>query len=304
MALHIRVTFANGDINHRWTIKDAEDLLLIKDNLSAHYQISTTIDASSISQYLPLGELKGSIVGVNEYAIITNINITTPYKYDETDAQNYYGLFTKIASNAYIEYVQFEGSFAIEYCEGQSIIGLVAAENNGKLINVGAKINTSNVNIEYGDFGGLVGINKGEIIQDFTLFEEENQTSLRTYTKAQLTNLGRYYYANLNPRIAVQMTGWTNVYYSANNTGNAIRIGGMVGYNKGLIQKIDSFVNSYNGYSNYMGYSLLKSQPSNLASITQLSSVWTGGLVGESNALEGGLIQGGYNQLNQQTSVS
>jgi len=317
LALHIKITFANGTLNHRFTLKDAEDIVMMKDNLSAHYKISTTIDVSTIINQLPLGELKGSIIGVNDYAIITNINIKNPIEVKEGSLTRlYYGLFTRISSSAFIEYVQFEGSFSVDYTKSvsylegdrniESNIGLLASENNGKLTNVGAKIKASNVNIQYGNFGGLVGLNNGEIIQDFTLFEDEDSNT-RTYTKAELTTLGRVLYKNASPIIGVQMTDFVNVNYLIENstpTFNPItRIGGLAGFNVGTIKKIDSNKKSFNGYSNYMSHILIKSQPSNLADIDQINNVFVGGLIGESgNETAAGIIIGGYNKVNETSS--
>lgn len=303
LALHITIKYSNGSIYHRFTIENVEDLVAMKDNLSAHYQISTTIDASTITNELPLGELKGSIVGVNEYAIITNLNIN-----NSTD-DNYYGLFSKIATGAYIEYVQFEGNFNVKYKAGESNVGLIAGENNGKLINVGAKIGLSNVNIQYGNFGGLVGTNNGEIIQDFTLFESNDSNTRTTpYESTIISDLksaGRYSYQNKTPLISVQMTDFVNVYYEVGNDSAFIaRIGGLVGYNSGLIKKVDSKKISVNGYLNYMSYALIKSQPSNdLVNVDRITRVFTGGLVGDAMISDNSNIISGFNIYDDKSSL-
>lgn len=283
LTLPIKVRFANGTIKNRFTIKDANDIIQIKDNLSAHYQINTTIDASNITSELPLGELKGSIVGVNEYASITNLKISQPKEIVDGEAvYNYYGLFTKLSADAYIEYVHFSGAFDIEYKAGISEIGLVVGENNGKLINVGANIGLSEINMQNGNFGGLVGSNYGEIIQDFTLFEDVDSNT-RSLKVGDLNNAGRYVYEGKNPIIVVQMTDFVNVYYEVgNDISKYNRIGGMVGYNEGIIKKIDSKKASFNGYSNYMSYALIKSQPSNIERLRSVARTYAGALVGES----------------------
>ena len=304
LALHIKIRFANGTLKNRFTIEDAQDLVAIKNNLSAHYQINTTIDVSAVLNQFPLGELKGSIVGTNEYAIITNLVVSTPYEVIGEENYNYYGLFTKIAEGAYLEYIQFNGAFAIDYKEGISNIGLIAAENNGKLINVGAQIGASKVNLQHGNFGGLVGINNGEIIQDFTLFEAADSVTRSTSVK-ELESAGRYSYANKTPIIGVQMTDFVNVYYLIENYNtDKTRIGGLVGFNEGLIKKIDSYKVSFNGYANYMAYSLIKAQPSNnIEDLRNVSNVYTGALVGEAYVSTDDMIIAGVNTLNEQSKL-
>ena len=299
-AVHIKVRFANGSKQHRFTIKDTQDLISIRENLSAHYQISTTIDVSNVSSQFPLGELTGSIVGTNEYAIITNIKISN-------SSSGYYGVFTKIADDAFIEYVQFVGCFDIQNDDGESIIGMVAGENNGQLINVGAKISSSNIDIRYGSFGGLVGVNNGEIIQDFTLFECICSET-RTKSQEKLIEEGRYTYQNKTPLITVQMTDYVNVYYYVGNEVLNYYIGGVVGYNNGTIKKVDlsqpcecdcedhkNHDVSINGYTNYMAYTLIKSAP-RILSITRLTYAYLGGLVGYASTSS--TIYGGFNTLN------
>ena len=71
----IPVAYANGTELNRFTLDSADDLLNM--DLTAHYRVSSTINLSSISGQLPLGELRGSIVGASEYAGLTGLNITT-----------------------------------------------------------------------------------------------------------------------------------------------------------------------------------------------------------------------------------
>lgn len=314
LALHVTINFANGTEKNRFTINDADDLYSIKDNLSAHYQIKTTIDASSIVSKLPLGQLSGSIVGVNEYATITGLNITSNTTGDVgNESIKYYGLFSAIKENAYIEYVQFEGSFNLgtqtQNVSGFSNIGLIAGENYGKLINVGATISASNVYMTQGNFGGVVGANYGTIIQDFTLFEENSSTS-RSETSLELSAQGRYSYQNLMPKTTVFMSDYANVNYVVGNGANAfVRIGGMAGLNSGVIQKIDSQKLNLIGYSNYTAYARIKSQPSNLQLLTNISRSYTGGLVGENiisksgTTTVGGQIFAGFNAVDESSGI-
>ncbi len=317
----INITFANGTENNRFTIDSAEDLLAMKDNLSAHYQLKTTVNVSLISSQLPLGELKGSIIGTNEYATITGINITTPYEeiINEFTTNYYYGLFTKIDENAYINYITFEGEFNVgdtAVRHSNSYVGLVAGVNKGSLVNVGVTINTSSIYISNGNVGGLVGANEGLILQDFTLFDSNTSTTRsKDFDQFVKTSQGvtkESIYSGLTPKITVYMNGFMNVYYTINDNDQKVytRIGGVTGYNNGIIRKIDVDKNTsslkVNGYTNYMAYSLIKAIPDNTDVV---SRSYIGGLVGENeniseiDVVTGGLIQGGYNTINDENIV-
>ena len=319
----IRVSYANGTELNRFTLSSAQDVLAIKDNLSAHYKIGTTIDISSISSSLPLGQFNGSIIGINQYAKITGINITN-------NTSNYYGLFTVLGQNSYIEYISFEGSINIgqsddtsTYAGNDSRIGLLAGENYGHLINVNVTINTSSVYIYSGYVGGIVGINYGEILQDLTLFESANSQT-RSLNENQLASggtsivgKGRRMYANFSPNIPVYYNGYLTVNYVSTTVtqgGYNTYVGGLVGMNSiitqqqddnqitliGSIKKIDSTGASglsLTGYSNYTAYVLLRANK--LSGIgSYLNTLEIGGLAGESFVSEGesaNNIVAGYN---------
>lgn len=312
LAINIEVRFANGTEQNRFTIESAEDLINM--NLSAHYQINTTIDVSAISEALPLGELQGSIVGTSEYAEITGINIINSI-HNGNNNSDYYGLFTSIGTNAYIEYVKFSGEFNIARSDsinsfaGRSRVGLIAGSNEGTLINVGVTIMSSNINVTDGYIGGVVGINNGTIIQDYTLFEE-NSSNTRSYTEEQLKNVdgrygvvgsGRYSYAGLTPNILVYMEGTMTVNYIASQISSLTTyVGGVAGSNNGIIEKIDSKVLSYTGYTNYMAYSQISLVPVSFDGFATLTNqTYVGGLTGASSATSS--IIGGYNSYQNNT---
>jgi hypothetical protein len=65
------------------------------------------------------------------------------------------------------------------------------------------------------------------------------------------------------------MIDFMNVSYLVENSASSIsRVGGLAGYNTGLIKKIDSNRKSFSGYTNYMAYALIKSTPKNLSEIS------------------------------------
>ena len=313
LAIEINVRFANGTEQNRFTIDSATDLVNM--NLSAHYQISTTIDVSAISDRLPLGQLQGSIVGTSEYAEITGINIINSSSVNDVE---YYGLFTSIGADAYIEYVKFSGEFNIAdnnnldaFASLGSYVGLIAGENNGTLINIGVTITSSEINVTSGYVGGVVGRNNGTIIQDYTLFED-NSSQTRTYSEEQLKNedgrynivgSGRYSYAGLTPNILVYMEGTMTVNYVASQiTGLTTYVGGVVGYNNGTIEKIDSKVLTYTGYTNYMAYSQISLVPVSFSSSATLTNqTYVGGLAGISSSASS--IISGYNIYQNDTLI-
>lgn len=312
-ALIIDVYFANGTEQNRFTLENADDLVNM--NLSAHYKISTSIDASSISDKLPLGRLNGSIIGTNEYAQITGINITNAKV--END-QTYYGVFTEIGENAYIEYITFQGEFNIgnaantaSYAANGSYIGLVAGVNHGNLINIGAEIDSSVIYLRSGYVGGVIGYNDGSITIDYTLYESADSNT-RSFTKDQLANgsdetitvigKGRSCYDGYAPKIFVFMNGTLNVKYAfdQNDVGDVTTsVGGGVGYNGGTIKKIDSKVINYSGYNNYAAYSLLTVEP--VATTGQravTNTTYVGGFIGRGS--DNGELYAGYNSYENQ----
>ncbi len=309
VAIEIPVYFANGTEHARFTIQDAEDLLNM--NLNAHYQITSSIDVSSISDRLPLGVLHGSIVGTGQYAEISGINIINSQTLTITNGSenaSYYGLFSKIAEEAYIEYVAFSGEINVggdeeeEFAPLGSFVGLVAGENNGNLINIGVTVESSSVNIISGYIGGVVGVNNGTILQDYTLFEDDDSLT-RSLTETQLDNVnntynivgaGRYSYANMRPKILLYMNGTMVVNYLDGLYSADTYIGGASGYNNGFIRKIDSKVLNFVGYTNYMAYALLQANPVYHGGTNTTTNItYVGGLAGYS--ANGSAIESGYN---------
>lgn len=305
VVIEIPVNFANGTPHARFTIEDADDLLNM--NLSAHYQITSSIDVSSISASLPLGTLSGSIIGTGQYAEITGINITNAQTLtSENGSFDYYGLFTSIAEGAYIEYIAFSGELNVgsetNFAPLGSYIGLVAGVNYGDLINIGVTLNSSSVYITSGYVGGVVGYNYGNILQDYTLFEDDSSVT-RSLTASQLENAnnddsivgaGRYSYAGMNPKILLYMNGTVTINYLNSNFSSETYIGGVSGANGGLIRKVDSTVLNFTGYTNYMAYALLQANPIYSSQVTVTTNItYVGGLTGFSTSSS--TIDSGYN---------
>ena len=282
--ISISITFANGTEENRFTIDSLEDLLAVSDNLSAHYKVTTSIDASSITE--PLGVLAGSIVGDNDYAAITGINIASV---TAEENELYGGLFTSIANGAYIKSLTFEGNISLpnlamssETGEGDEVtqityenayIGLIAGKLDGSLTNVSVELNASNINVyESGNVyvGGLVGYNNGKIKQDFRKQNPNEDSSEQDPNEESSNNKESSNY------ILYAYTLYMNGTLSVEYQNATVYVGGITGYNNGLIKKVDGTEN-YTGYTNYMAYSLIDV---NLAEGAIASRSYVGGIAG------------------------
>lgn len=234
----IPITYANGTKENRFTIDSSEDLEAIKKDLSAHYQVTTTISAQGIT--LPLGELTGSIIGKDDYSIINEITVGS------LSEDGFAGLFSSIAEGAYIENLTFVGKIQAEATlenDQKVYIGLIAGKNNGELKNVSVRLEKSTVSItgaesgvsgqiEAAYIGGLVGANYGNIIQDFGAQEEYRLYSYTLFSEDFLTV--EYSYAG-------------------------VYAGGIAGYSEGVIKKIDG-ADTHIGYTNYLAYALIEAK--------------------------------------------
>lgn len=250
--IRIQVRYANGTERNPYSLEVASDFLFLKENLSAYYIISDSIDISSISNQLPLGEFDGSIVGKSSRALISGINITST-------TNNVGGLFASIKEGAKIEGVSFEGQINID-TNATINVGLVAGVNNGLLNNVGVTLNKSTIKVASGNLGGVVGINNGTISQDFSNISDADLAKTTIFMKDFMI---------------VESTGATN-------------IGGVAGSNTGTIEKRDGD-KEYVGYVNYMAYSLIRTTGA-LTSTGALTN--TGALVGESSGIIQGVFVG------------
>lgn len=313
--VRLDISYANGTIGNRFTLESSEDILKIKENLSAHYKIKNTIDISSISSQLPLGDFSGSIIGLSEYSKITGININSSQIIDNN---NYYGLFTSITESGFIEYVSFEGIIQVSSNATNdktiNYIGLVAGKNYGTLLNIGVVLNESNIILNSQSYvGGVVGYNEGNIVQDYTLFKDnnlntsnfdyilneeikncgiENVTIVDEGDKVQNMVFGRISYFSMTPNILIFMNKTLEINI---NTEKDVYIGGAIGYHaNGLVKKIDSADLKTVGYTNYLAYSLIDIS----RTIETKSSVFAGGLAGYMKG-ENAQIIAGYNKLTE-----
>lgn len=171
------VIYQDGTEAHPYLLQTPEDVLNIKNAMSAYYTISNTIDLSVYADQLPLsGIFSGTIIGENANAKISGINITRGINGEEGDAGYYYGLFAKLASKAVITNVIFEGSLkdidTSKTTASNQYLGILAGYSEATLTNVSVYINASNVNIKTTAQGsviyiGAIGYNKGKITKRY-----------------------------------------------------------------------------------------------------------------------------------------
>ena len=180
--IKIAVQYRNGSLMNPYLLETAEDVLNIE--LNSNYEIASTIDMSGVKNFTPIGVsngqvvgFSGTIVGSSSTAGIKNINISNDNFCFEGENQTYYGLFAKLNSSSIIENILFEGSFNIDNVNNKAYIGLLTAENESEIANVGAEIEESSIRSEKDMwFGGLVGINNGVVAQDFLRYSGEGKT--------------------------------------------------------------------------------------------------------------------------------
>ncbi len=293
-ALKITINYQNGTEANPFIIETADDVLNIKDAPNAHYALYTTINMSEHNDKLPLCEFGGTLVGKNQFAKIVGLKISKGL----TDSANvYYGLFSSLTESAKIEYIDFVGSFEIKTnTSSEILVGLIAGENNGTIINVAVQMNANSTISSNGTiyFGAVAGKNNGDIIQDFSKFTDEDSIYLGMETK------GLVYAGNYTTTILPSKNSQTTIY-----------AGGVTGANAGAISKIDNEELTLLGYANYMSYNNIVVDYANgpkpndyvggIAGIsTSASSIsasgWTGGFTKGKGLVVGGLVRG-YNTV-------
>lgn len=230
-SLEIEITIGNG------LTKDAplhistwQELKTI--DLNKHYVIDGIIDANN-EEIEPLGILNGGIKGENG-ARIQNFVIKKPKNIQIDSTANYYGLFSIINANAYIEDLVISGKINIqnENSNDISYVGLVAGLNKSNNIN--------NVNvILQGDENSKLALVKlnGNIENYIGGFCGYNEGTIKITLPCESTLLvsmaDDYTYQ-------LELTAIQGKYY----------FGGVVGYNKGTI-KFDTNNNTVYRYNDY-----------------------------------------------------
>ncbi len=350
----IDVHYRNGSRANPYLLETAEDIVGINTNettLKSHYEISTMIDMSTIQNFTPIGILNengqnvlhgfsGTIIGTGSQAGITNIvvsenNFSATVTNDANISIRYYGLFAQINAQydidendpesdtltPLIENVIFTGKFDINMnlpVEQRAYVGLLTAVNRGELINVGTRIDASQINMVVGQkmlyFGAVAGVNYGSIIQDFTkydgtgynfkvysdktIFTDENG---KTYIVDDFgekvfvdnekyaidENGDRIKYDNdgnvlLSSRDYTGQNSKNLAYYEGvvaiNTSSTNLYAGGIVGASSGVVNRISSDTLKLYGYSAYSAYTLISVSGS--SNFNEFNKIYVGGAVG------------------------
>lgn len=299
----IDVQYRNGSRANPYLLETAEDVRNINLNettLKSHYEINSVIDMSNTNGFTPIGILgeklvgfSGTIVGTNSHAAITNIVISEGNFYKEVDGIGYGGLFAKInyVDNIFgeainvvqtsIENLSITGKFDLNI-NTDSYIGLLSAVNSGVLTNVEANLLKSNITTQSNlYFGGLVGINYGALLQDFSRYGENSYGESLTIADEVInvyTLDEKYIYSNIydeckgqNPKNFTYFNDFVDIY----STDATVIAGGIVGSSNGFIESIkDDSLKNY-GYSGYASYSLI-----NITGSLNNKNLYLGGAIG------------------------
>jgi PKD repeat protein len=273
----------NGTKSNPYQIEDVNDLIAMKNNLTANYILADDINTSAYN-WASVQEIgtssdpfKGRLDG--NHKNITGLNL------DSIDGQ-FRGLLGIIGKDGVVENLNL---VEVDF-NGYAFIGSIAGESWGKISNCTA---SGNVSASFQQSGGLVGFNIGSIMNcSFS----GNVSSPRKAGGL----VGRNGYNATSGSIV------GNCSSSANVQGNLYEIGGIAGVNFAMIYNCSStgFINSTGTRTgglvgwNYLG------NIRNCSSTGEVNGdITTGGLIGENqegfviNCYSTGNVTGGENRI-------
>ena len=237
-------------------------------DLSKYYIIDGTIDAGG-ETISPLGELTGGIEGMTasdgSVSSITNFTVANPYVISAgTNAGEYFGLFSSIASTAYIMNLRISGNIDISSTTRNAYIGLVAGVNNGVIKNVSvtlgsSRVSTTSSNATY--IGGAVGQNNSVFLVDIIekqagdqIFDKSNELNSNRNTfdnekESSLSGQISQYYETLMPSSTMFVYMQSGQEFNVSLGGGNSYVGGIVGENRGLLKfRKEQNTNTYNNF--------------------------------------------------------
>ncbi len=205
------IQYRNGSRLNPYLLRSAQDVLDIGKNdikLSSHYELRERISMAAVNNATPIGIVdgkvvgfSGTIVGTTSQASITDIIISDTNFKAVVGGKVYAGLFAKINQNPSqtdvvgstevtyelpsIENVSFSGRFNSLSLSGTAYVGLLAAINQGSLVNIATRIEkgsrASSINAGNSTvyFGTVAGLNFGQLTQNFEKYDEK--TYFRLY---------------------------------------------------------------------------------------------------------------------------
>lgn len=209
-------------------IKNISDLQNIRNNLSGHYVLGTSINATATSGwnngagFAPIGTFNDPFSGTfnGDGYSINNLTVN-PTGDPSSDA--FAGLFGVTGHGSSIQNVKL-ANVSVSSAANTSIVGGLAGLNAGLIVNASATGNITHSGTQSGGVGGLVGYNYGTIQNSFANTTAsgitDNTGGLAGYSSGSILNS-----------------------YSLGSAsgGSGAGVGGLVGQNQGAIK------NSYSG---------------------------------------------------------
>ena len=272
-AVTIRVE--DGTKAAAYSIKSADELLMINFNLDKHFRLAANIDLSRVEDLKPLGlintdvhEFTGSLNGEMTSLIGEEKIKTTSYSitmkvggYVDTDTYGKLsGLFAIIGEDASISNVQLNVRYVNSFVntnEKGVKVGSLAGVNNGTIknvevyisSNVGDEVDFTGVTAGSINFGGIVGLNNSQIIHSrvenintLTIVsgaEREHYVGLMAGTNAKDASIvGAYVGKESLNNFMFDVIADVNVINRAASINTVYYVGGVSGLNNGLISGI------------------------------------------------------------------
>lgn len=302
--ISIDVRVSDGtDKNNPLIINTAEEFITIMSNsssLNKHYKISTILNFNNLT--IPnFGEFKGSLIGANQSARLTNIKLD--YCFTEVN-NSYVGLFTKLAESAELKNLRIEGQINLFLTTSNNFYaGLIAGENYGRIENVSVVLKSSKISVynrneidSYANInvGGVVGNNHGIIINVI-----DNLNNAYNHTAINQTDLFEVRYegysrnvfvggiAGENNAVITRQEIIDNYVYNMSIFGAIVNIktvgvsatGGIAGVNKNASINIDNFENSI--ISNLLIKGKIEALRYDINSSVTVGGEFAGGITGD-----------------------
>ena len=283
---------------------DATGVANINNGLNGNYALATSLDASSVTGWIPLGT-DGAGNPQNNFfgfaGVFTGLGNTISNLTVNIGSNDYAGLFGFSTGS-----IQNIGLVGVSVGGSGSIVGGLVGSNGGTVANAYA---TGTVSISGGAFGigGLVGINAatvtgtsatdavagtgtaigGLVGQNFT-----TGTITNSHATGAVSNSGNSAGAYVGGLVGENLGSITNVYATGSVSGVGLQIGGLVGsndgstalisnaYATGAVSVVGSNIGDVGGFAGENSGTIELSYATGAVSATGNGNIGFGGLVG------------------------